>query len=425
MESRDILYDAERAGLRLALLGRSIALFAAALWFAPSRDSDYSLAIAAAIAAYALLGLYLRRLVDNARVEPWIKYGVFTIDIATLGAVFAFAPLSDSETVPQIFAFRSFGVHYFLVVLGGAALTLSPRLLLYCGAVIVAVWWSAFGYVVAGMDRRLTWGDLDAFGYEALVLDPDFIASGNRVEESLAVLLLAALLALAVARARSAVERWAESDADRRRATALFGRFVPEAVVDRMLAGPHDLKPERRTATALFLDIEGFTRLVEQRTPEQAVEVLNDFLETAERLIAAEGGVITNIQGDAVLAAFNAPDDLPDHAGRALAAARRLLDAADSQRFGGARLGVRIGVNTGPVAVGVVGGGSRRVYTMHGDTVNLAARLEALNKQRGTRLLASEAAYRAADAPDGFEDLGAATVRGVAAPVRVFGLSRA
>lgn len=120
------------------------------------------------------------------------------------------------------------------------------------------------------------------------------------------------------------------------------------------------------------------------------------------------------------MAAFNAPLENPGHAAGALAAAKDILAAAESERFEGERLLVRVGVATGPVAAGTVGGRERRAYTLYGDTVNLAQRLEALNEETGTRLLVAEASWRAAGMPAGYAEIRRAAVRGRTAPVAVY-----
>lgn len=126
-------------------------------------------------------------------------------------------------------------------------------------------------------------------------------------------------------------------------------------------------------------------------------------------------------QGDGLLAAFNLPVEQDGHAGRAIAAARDVLEAVAERHFAGVSLSVRIGVHSGPVAAGLVGGGDRQSYTVYGDTVNVASRLEQANKRLGTALLVSGAAVEAAGVTD-LRALGPQNVRGHAQPVPVFTL---
>ena len=113
--------------------------------------------------------------------------------------------------------------------------------------------------------------------------------------------------------------------------------------------------PENRTASVLFADIEGFTRLSEKKSPEEVIALLNTFFDTATDIVSNNGGVVISFVGDAVVAAFNAPLPTEEHARQAIRTARALLEACAAQDFEGVRL--RVGVATGPVAAGCVGGG--------------------------------------------------------------------
>jgi class 3 adenylate cyclase len=129
---------------------------------------------------------------------------------------------------------------------------------------------------------------------------------------------------------------------------------------------------------------------------------------------------VTQFQGDAVLATFNVPIEDPAHAANAFATAQAMLACVAMREFGGERLRIRIGVNSGLVVAGNVGGG-RQSYTVHGDAVNLAARLEALNKELGTSLLLSESTA-AALGEARLTCMGATTVHGLSAPVTVYSI---
>lgn len=311
-------------------------------------------------------------------------------------------------------------------MIGAAALTLSPWLIVWCGAVIVAGWWAAFTYVVSGMERTLSWADLPpsptAEQYAAVLLDPDFIARGNRFEETISLVALTLLLAIAVGRARGVVRNLARSQEERAFAERAFGRFVPQPVVEALLRDRSSLAPVRRDATVMFLDVRGFTSISEGRTPEAVIDMLNELFDVVGEVISRHGGVITNLQGDAVLAAFNLPVALVDHAKAACAAARDLVAAVDAQQFAGESLSVRIGINTGEVAAGSTGGRNRQTYTLHGDAVNLAARLEQANKEFDTQILVSERTAQEAEVHDALPR-GAITVRGRQSQVAVYSLA--
>lgn len=170
-----------------------------------------------------------------------------------------------------------------------------------------------------------------------------------------------------------------------------LGRYVPEAIAEKLLSGDGGLDPAESEATILFSDIAGFTSLTESLGPRRTVDVLNAYFSRMTAIIEAEGGVITQFQGDAILAIFNIPIEAADHAERACAAAAAMLAAVDVDRFAGEAIRCRIGLNTGPVFAGAVGAEGRLTYTVHGDAVNRAARLEAMNKEHGTQCLMSQA----------------------------------
>ncbi len=208
---------------------------------------------------------------------------------------------------------------------------------------------------------------------------------------------------------------------ERDRIRRTFGRFVPASVAAALLADEGAIAPQEREATVLFTDIEGFTRIAAQLAPRKVVEILNAYFSRVAEIIHQNHGVITQFQGDAVLATFNLPASDPDHARHALETAVRILDQLDHVAFDGSiHLRTRIGICTGQVVGGTVGGGDRLGYTVHGDTVNLAARLEALNKQIGTRILLSARTAELAGPGLELRHCGAVPVRGFAEPLSCY-----
>ena len=169
-----------------------------------------------------------------------------------------------------------------------------------------------------------------------------------------------------------------------------LGRFVPEKVASSLLAGGGQIEPQQLVATILFSDIESFTQMTESLGPVKIVDVLNAFFSAMVVVLEKHGGVVTQFQGDAIMATFNVPVTNSDHATNAVLAAQEMLSQVAENDFAGETLAMRVGVNTGPVVAGAIGAEGRLSYTVHGDAVNLAARLESLNKEYGTRLLVSE-----------------------------------
>ncbi len=194
-----------------------------------------------------------------------------------------------------------------------------------------------------------------------------------------------------------------------------FGKYVSSSVASAIL-GDRDRRGRvvdaTDEATLMFTDIEGFTGLSERLPPSEVAAILNAYLGTVVPAIQRHGGVVNAFIGDGLFASFNLPLPCPGHAAAAIAAAREIQRTLAGRPFeGAAALQTRIGLNTG-TAIGVtIGTENRMNYTLLGDAVNVASRVEQLNKQFGTRILATEATVLAADDGD-CEKLGAVDVRG-------------
>ena len=206
-----------------------------------------------------------------------------------------------------------------------------------------------------------------------------------------------------------------------RREARIRGRFAqhlaPE-VVKRIAEDPEMLKlrAEKRELTALFTDIEGFTAMTHRAGPEQLIGELDGYIEGVATIVMDHGGMVDKIVGDAVHAFFNAPVDLPNHAARAVECATRICDWTEQYRSRpSARLiglgRTRIGIETGEAIVGDVGISSKLDYTAHGDFINSAARLEAMNKELGSSICVGPTAAAYCD-PTTLRPLGTVALRG-------------
>ena len=203
-----------------------------------------------------------------------------------------------------------------------------------------------------------------------------------------------------------------------------LGRFVPTDVAKALLDEGGELAPEQSEATVLFCDVEGFTTLTETLGPAGIVELLNAYFEVMVGILERHRGVVTQFQGDAILATFNVPVPDPEHAANALRAAIEMQGATRRHAFAGQRIRNRVGIATGPLVAGAVGAKGRLSYTVHGDAVNLAARLEALNKELGTRILVSGATAAQVEGFD-LEPMGEVEVRGQTGRVEIHALGGA
>lgn len=191
--------------------------------------------------------------------------------------------------------------------------------------------------------------------------------------------------------------KFMHEERQRRYLHTAFSRYVAPAVVSRIVSSPKELtlQGEEKEVTILFSDIRSFTGLSERLTPSQVSELLRAYLTPMTRIVTEEMGTIDKFIGDAVMAFWNAPLDVEGHPGRAVRAALRMLDALEplndgfEQRFG-LRLSIGIGLHTGTVRVGNMGSDELFDYTVIGDGVNFASRLESLTKFYGVPLVCSE-----------------------------------
>ncbi|MCP4981330.1 MAG: HAMP domain-containing protein, partial [Gammaproteobacteria bacterium] len=209
---------------------------------------------------------------------------------------------------------------------------------------------------------------------------------------------------------------------ERRVIRETLGRFVPEKVASSLLAGGGTIPVQQTEATVLFCDIEAFTKLTEVLGAVKIVEVLNAYFSDMVEILERHGGVVTQFQGDAILATFNVPITDTSHATNAIKAALEMLNCVADRQFVGEDLNIRIGINTGSVIAGAIGAKGRLNYTVHGDAVNLAARLENLNKEYSTRLLISETSAVHLDAFE-LTQIDEVTVRGQSRSIKIFTVS--
>lgn len=208
-----------------------------------------------------------------------------------------------------------------------------------------------------------------------------------------------------------------------------FGRYVPTTLVRNLLSQGHDaeLGAVERELTIVFADLTGFTSFSEKLSPSQTVDEMSEFFELATEAIERHEGTLDKFLGDGLLAFFNAPLDVADHAVKACFAALEIRDrlaAAEPGRAAQDRppLDARFGLNTGGVLVGNIGTEERFAYTVIGDNANLASRLEGLNKQYGTRILASEAVRRSTGESLAWRQIDRVAVVGRVAPTAVYEL---
>lgn len=209
----------------------------------------------------------------------------------------------------------------------------------------------------------------------------------------------------------------------------MFSTYVNPSVVEELISNPEKLKlgGERKELTVLFSDIEGFTTFSEGMPPEELVGLLNEYLSRMTGIVFRYDGTLDKYEGDAVMAFWGAPIPQNDHALRACTSALEMQSALLELRQHWAAKGrptikVRIGINSGEMVVGNMGGTGKFDYTVIGDSVNLASRLEGANKQYGSSILVSDRTYELVKEHILGRELDLIVVKGRSEPIRIFEL---
>ncbi|MCA1977642.1 MAG: adenylate/guanylate cyclase domain-containing protein [Thiobacillus sp.] len=213
---------------------------------------------------------------------------------------------------------------------------------------------------------------------------------------------------------------------NKRQITRLFGQYVPPELAAEMSQDPahYTMEGQSREMTVLFSDIRGFTDFSEKLPPAELAEVLNAYLSKMTAIVQQQRGTIDKYIGDAIMAFWNAPVDLPDHASRAVATALDMQAALpelnrDFAARGWPEVKIGVGVNTGRMSVGNMGSEFRMSYTVMGDAVNLGSRLEGITKQYGVGILVTQATVEA-DPQHVFMKIDDVRVKGKEKPVAIY-----
>jgi adenylate cyclase len=315
---------------------------------------------------------------------------------------------------PPSFYLKAPTLMYVFIFIALRALRFEVQYVLLAGASAIAGW-SIMMYFAIKTDLTMTMVTRDYVEY----LTTNSILIGAEVDKMVSMGLVTIVLALVVIRARRFVFHAIREHA----AAQDLSRFVSKEVANRVTSADRQIEPgdgENRHATLVFTDIEGFSTVSERMTAQELATTLNDYFAAVTSAIDQFGGVITQYQGDAMLITFNAVKDDPEHELNAVKTAIMIDKISRSRTFNGATMRTRCGINTGDASVGAVGADTMLSFTVHGDDVNLAARLEQLNKNYGTYVMMSEATYDAVRDHFTCDFICEQTVRGRETPVKVY-----
>jgi len=225
------------------------------------------------------------------------------------------------------------------------------------------------------------------------------------------------------------IYRYVTEEKEKKKIRGAFQYYLTASVVNEILKDPSKLKlgGDKKHLSVMFSDIRGFTSISEKLSPEELVRLLNEYLTAMTDIVFKYDGLLDKYIGDAIMAVFGAPLDQPDHASRAcrvalemMAELRRLREKWAAE--GRPDVNIGVGINSGDMVVGNMGSEMRFDYTVMGDSVNLASRLEGTNKEYGTNIILSEFTYEIVKDEFICRQLDAVRVKGKKKPVRIFEL---
>jgi adenylate cyclase len=407
-----LVSERERASLQ-ALIGVALLLIVGVVNAAHIATANTlpalnaALLVVAAVIAYEWLmrQLFNRYLRQDRQLPPVIRYLNIAIETSFPTILLA----AFGQVMPADVALTSATVlaYFFFIIL--SALSLDFRLSVFGGVVAAA------GYVTLVLIFR-----------EQLPFGP-----GQPPESKVGYIMRPVLLlvggvtaGLVAARIRSGILRSLHAAEERRRIVQMFGQHVSPAVVNQLLAQPTGLQTELRNVCILVLDIRDFTAFGETTAPDSIVDYLNQLWGKAVGIVNRHHGVVNKFLGDGFMAVFGAPLVVGNHCENAINAARELVAeikrATEAGEIPPTRIG--IGLHSGEALVGNIGSAERREYTVIADVVNVAFRIEQLNKELNSSFLVSESVQETVGKLDGVESSVSLPIRGRNAPVRIYKL---
>ena len=418
-----LLSERRRTFLLACVFAAALLVLLVATFFegaaAPALQAKFKQSFAAGAGFIVAVALYqlavfvmLGRLLERGQSLPSaLRYlnALLDTSIASAATILATAVLGPMESLQG----NHILIYYFFIVL--AALQLDWRLCLFTGAVAAAEYIALSQYYLS-------------------LLPPDQIGTsvvtdrGHHAARGLMFLVAGGVTGAVAAQVRRQFAESVQALEDRNRAVSIFGQHVTPAVADMLLRQPMPAAGESRYVCVMFVDIRGFTAFSEQRPAAEVMTYLNTLFGPLIESVNRHDGIVNKFLGDGFLAVFGAPVPSGQDSRNAVAAAREMLrraaQMASEQHIPPTRLG--IGLHAGQAVTGNVGSERRKEYTVIGNVVNLASRIEGLNKEFDSQLLVSEQVWskvRDYEPQDGAADLGPVNVRGQDTPVRLFRLA--
>ncbi|MBP7263333.1 MAG: adenylate/guanylate cyclase domain-containing protein [Spirochaetia bacterium] len=322
------------------------------------------------------------------RIYGWLSS---TVDVLLVAGMTYLSRYAAESSVASLVSTSSFAV-YFPIILFSVRRH-DPANTLFTG-IFSALTWGAMVAVMAVEDSF----------WVSMRSDTGLVMRNDLFNEALkgALLALTGVIGWGASRRFDRLfEETLKATEERSHIRNMFGRYVSEELVDKILSRKVSFLGERREATVMFIDIQNFTSLAERSDPRTLIAILNNFFNLSINVIAAHGGFIDKFIGDAIMVVFGAPEKREHHAEAAIECAKELSRALSSMNAWVHSLGVDwefgygIGINSGEVVVGNVGTERRMEYTALGDTVNVASRLEHLTRTLGHPIVLGESCVSA------------------------------
>ncbi|MFN3133154.1 adenylate/guanylate cyclase domain-containing protein [Roseibium sp.] len=435
----DAIAREEASGLSYVFWGRNLVLVLLAIWVSLTLPFERSSLYLSAILAFAALGIvpYALRHRTGANTAPVLVFII--LDAAALSFVLIVPTPFDFEGWTQQMNLRTPAFLYLGVFVVSMALSYKPTLVIWTGLAAAAFW--SLGYLwVATQPNAIpfTSGDVLDEGMGpamalAKILDPNAVGLARLSNQVVFLVLISVILTIVVVRSRALVRRQVAAEAQR----AMLSRYFSPNIVREFSEGRWEPdEPGNRPVAVLFADMVDFTSISEKLPPHELIALLRAFHGRLAKVAFEQDGTIDKFIGDAVMVHFGTPRTRPNDAERALRCAARMAEVigewnAEREREGAPPVGVGIGVHYGKAVVGNIGDEHKLEYTVLGDTVNVASRLEKLTREIGAQVAVSneliEAVKRGGTDPSvvapGLLQAGVHDVRGRREPIEIWSLS--
>jgi len=422
-----LAFEAEtRKGIRHATIARTFALLATALWVLDAVDYPMVLYYLSLLGVFLALGIGHDFVARRVTPQIWPSTLFILADSALMAFMIAAGNPMDAVPLPPQAWLKLGNFVFFYMLLAGSLLTYSPRLVLWCGVSGAVAWGITVAWIIniPGSVTRFDipgWHAMESAQIYPLLLRPNFVDIDAQLKDIFVFLVVTAILATIVRRARHMALRFARTERER----ANLSRHFSPNMVDTLASSDEPLGAVRRQRIAvLFADIVGFSGLAERLGPEQTMGLLRKTHSLVAEQIFAHDGTLDKYIGDAVMATFGVPVVGPDDAANAIACAKAIQAAlATNNPLENEPVKLGIGAHFGEVVMGDIGGERRLEFGVIGDTVNVASRLESLTRALGPIVISDEL-YAAAGGrtgpADGFRQVPGQKLRGREEPIDIW-----